>query len=172
MRHSIIPGLVLALAGCDRPPAPSAGSATSTTTAPAEEPGHSHERGKMLLADAGKYHALLTAHLSGKGHELDLFFETSDQKPQPVAVPLETITAEVQVRAGEGEVKRVEFKPAPADERPPGEGPGKYSHFVASVPWLDPDVPLRVTIQVSLDGRTVTARWNDFVPRKYAHHEE
>ena len=45
---------------------------------------HSHKRGKMLLTDAGKYHALLTAHLSPQGNELDIFFEsTDDTPPQP-----------------------------------------------------------------------------------------
>ena len=45
-----------------------------TTSQGGDEPGHSHERGKMLLADVGrKYHALLTAHLSSKdGNELSL----------------------------------------------------------------------------------------------------
>src|SRR5437899_1979380 len=55
--------------------------------------GHSHVRGKMLIEDVGKHHALLTAHLSSKeGNELDIFFETADEKnPQPVAIPAEPL---------------------------------------------------------------------------------
>jgi hypothetical protein len=160
--------VVLAAAGCGSPAPP----ASAPAPEPAGDHGHSHERGKMLIADAGKYHALLTAHLSKDGHELDLFFETAGDKPEPVAIPAESLVAEVQVRSGEGEVRRVEFRPAPPEERPPGEGPDRCSHFVAAVPWLNPDVPHRVTIEVPLDKRKVTARWNDFVPRKYAHHED
>ena len=171
MRRIIILGVTAALVGCDRPPAPATGAGTGTTS-PTGEHDHAHERGKMLIADAGKYHALLTAHLSKEGHELDVFFETADKAAKPVTVPVESFTAEIQVRTGEGDLKKVEFKPAPADERPAGEGPGRYSHFVAKVPWLNPDVPLRVTIELELDGRDVTVRWNDFVPKKYAHHED
>lgn len=160
-------GAAVALAGCGSPP----------VTPPAAAPGphaggHSHERGKMLIADAGPYHVLLTAHLSRAGNELDLFFETADAAAEPVALPLGSFTAEIQVRAGDGGVKDVEFKPAPANERPPGEGPGRCSHFVAAVPWLDPDVPLRVSVEFAADGKKRKARWNDFVPRKYAHHQD
>lgn len=45
----------------------------------------------MLIADAGPYHALLTAHLSKDGYELDIFFETpSEKNPQPKAIPIES----------------------------------------------------------------------------------
>jgi hypothetical protein len=158
--------MVFAAAGCGSPTQPPPAPDT-----PGDH-GHAHERGKMMIADAGKYHALLTAHLSKAGHELDLFFETADDKAAPVAIPIESFVAEVQIRAGEGELKQVEFRPAPADERPPGEGPGRCSHFVARVPWLNPNVPHRVTVELTLDGQKVTARWNDFIPRKYAHHED
>ena len=165
----LIAGMLLAAAGC--------GSTTPTPPAAApekehDESGHTHERGKMLIGDVGKHHALLTAHLSKEGHELDLFLETAAENPKPVAIDAGSLVAEIQVRSGEGEVKKVEFKPAPAEERPAGEGPGRCSHFIAEVPWLDPDVPLRVTVTIPLDCKKETARWNDFVPRKYAHHQD
>ncbi|MBP3960548.1 hypothetical protein J8F10_35435 [Gemmata sp. G18] len=158
---------VIALAGCGTPPA------SPPAVPPKEEHGeHTHERDKLLIADAGPYHALLTAHLSKTGHELDVFFETADAAASPVAIPIGSFTAEVQIRAGEGGVKKVEFKPAPLNERPAGEGSDRCSHFVAAVPWIDPDVPLRVTFEFTVDGKKVSARWNDFVPRKYAHHQD
>src|SRR5262249_50399551 len=99
-----------------------AGSQTSVNNAGTPE--HTHERGKMLIADAGNYHALLTAHLSLKdGNELDIFFETAEEKnPTPVAIPLESFTAYAQT--GEGDLKELEFECAPARERPEGEKSG------------------------------------------------
>ncbi len=157
---------VIVIAGCGLPP-------PAAPAPPKQEHGdHSHERDKMMIADAEPYHILLTAHLSKSGHELDVFFEMADTARVPVAIQIESFVAEVQIRAGEGGIKRVEFRPAPADERPAGEGPGRCSHFVATVPWLDPDVPLRVTFEITVDGNNVSARWNDFIPRKYAHHQD
>lgn len=162
----------LTLLGCDK--APPAYSVQSTPTQDSSDPTpvHTHERGKMLIADAGPYHALLTAHLSKNGNELDVFFETSDKSAKPVAIAVQGFSATIQVRIGEGELKKVEFRPAPAGERPAGEAPERCSHFVASVPWLAPDVPLRVTIELPLNGRAETIRWNDFLANKYAHHQD
>src|SRR5579883_3266679 len=101
----------------------SQGNGTQQTVAGGGDHGHSHERGKMLLADVGrKYHALLTAHLSAKnGNELDIFFETQDDKnPTPAAIPVESFTARIRV-AGEDQSKEIKFEPAPAEERPKGE---------------------------------------------------
>src|SRR5262245_174296 len=107
--------IILALAGCGQQAGQHAGS-PSVVTKNAKDHGHVHERGKMLIADAGPYHALLTAHLSSKdGHELDIFFETVDSKsPKPVPLPLESFTA--QGTAGE-EAKELKFEPAPKNER-------------------------------------------------------
>lgn len=133
--------------------------------------GHAHERGKMLIADAGKYHALLTAHLATEGNELDIFFETTDaESPQPVAIPVESFTA--QATSGEGEPKELTFACAPAEERPQGEKPGTCSHFVAKAPWMKPTDTLLVVAKLKLDGKAVTIRWKNFNPKKYAHHEE
>ena len=134
--------------------------------------GHSHEKGTMLLADAGKYHALLTAHLSKDGNELDIFFETAGKTAQAVALPLATLKASIQIRSSEGGLKEVEFVPAPADERPMGEAAGTCSHYVAKVPWLSPDVEHRVIVRAVLDGKDEEIRWNNFVPKKYAHHTD
>ena len=131
--------------------------------------GHSHESGKKLLADAGKYHAALTAHLSSKdGNELDIFFETTSQA-KPVALPLPSFKAEVQL--GE-ELKEITFEPAPADERPKDEKPGTCSHFVAKAPWMKPTDNLYVVVKIPIDGKEETIRWKDFNPKKYAHHED
>lgn len=134
---------------------------------------HSHDRGKMKLADVGensKYHAALTAHLSSKtGNELDVFFETADDKHAPVPLPLVKITAEAKQAAGQTYV--LEFKPAPTDERK-DDPAGKCSHFVAEAPWMKPDDTLTVTMTVEIDGRKESIKWEDFNPKKYAHVEE
>jgi hypothetical protein len=141
------------------------------TTVEKADAGHSHERGKMLLADAGKHHALLTAHLSPKGNELDLFFETAEDKnPTPVALPLSSIKGFAS--RSEEKPQELEFLPAPADERPKGEKPGAFSHFVAKAPWMKPTDKLTVTIRLEIDGERHRVTWEDFVPQKYAHHEE
>lgn len=132
--------------------------------------GHSHERGKMLIADAGSMHALLTAHLSKDGNELDIFFETPVSKdPQAVAIAIESF--EAQATSGDGDPQTLTFTPAPADERPADEKVG-CSHFVAKAGWMKPGDSLLVVAKFMLDGQEVVARWKDFVPQKYAHHVE
>jgi hypothetical protein len=133
--------------------------------------GHSHERGKMLIADAGSVHALLTAHLAAAGNEVDIFFETPvDKDPQPVAI--DVVSFEAQATAGEGESQTLTFEPAPAEERPAGEKAGTCSHFVAKAPWMKPEDDLLVVANFTVDGKEVVARWKNFNPKKYAHHVE
>ena len=133
--------------------------------------GHSHERGKMLIADAGPYHALLTAHLAAAGNEIDIFFETPvDTNPQPAAIAIESF--EAQATAGEGDSQTLTFEPAPAEERPDGEKAGTCSHFVAKAPWMKPDDDLLVVAKFTVDGQEIVARWKNFNPKKYAHHVE
>ena len=134
--------------------------------------GHSHEKGTMLLADAGRYHALLTAHLSKDGNELDIFIETAGKSPQALALPLATLKATIQIRSAKGGLKEVEFLPAPTEERPTGEAAGTCSHFVAKVAWLNPDIEHRVIVRAVIDGKDEEIRWNSFLPRKYAHHTD
>lgn len=145
--------------------------AKPAATKDAKDHGHTHERGKMLIADAGPYHALLTAHLSSKdGNELDIFFETAtDKDPRPVALPIASFQA--QAKMGE-ELKVLQFEPAPADERPKGEKEGTCSHFVAKAPWMKPADTLYVVVKLAIDGEEYTVRWKDFNPKKYAHHED
>lgn len=132
---------------------------------------HSHERGKMLIADAGSYHALLTAHLSKDGNSLDIFFETPvDKNPQPAAIAIESF--EAQATAGDGESQTLTFEPAPAEERPEGEKLGTCSHFVAKAPWMKPEDDLLVVAKFTVDGKELVARWKDFNPKKHAHHIE
>jgi hypothetical protein len=138
----------------------------------AGEHGHSHERGKMKLADAGDSHALLTAHLSSKdGNELDIFLETADERnPKPVAIADKAFVA--QARADGGEFQELKFEPAPADERPRDEKPGTASHFVAKAPWMKPTDNLYVVVKISIGGKEATVEWKDFNPKKFAHHED
>ncbi len=143
---------------------------SSLPSAPTADEGHSHERGKMMLADAGKYHALLTAHLSAKGNELDFFFETvADKPPKPVTLPLKSFTA--QAKTSDGRLEKLEFEPAPLDERK-DDKPDTCSHFVAKAPWMKADDDLYVSVKLTLDGAEESIRWRNFNPKKYAHHEE
>jgi hypothetical protein len=122
----------------------------------------------MKLADAGHYHAALTAHLSRKdGNELDVFFETADEVPKPVPLPLAAFKAAAKTAAGEDRV--LEFEPAPKDERK-DDPDGKCSHFVAKAGWMNPDDVLTVTATVPVHGEPKALEWKDFNPRKYAHH--
>jgi hypothetical protein len=162
----VLLGLILMMCGCADKPPPATGDGDKKV-----EAGHSHERGKMLIADAGEYHALLTAHLSPKGNELDIFFETTDDAPKPVAIPLTRLTAFAR-NIGEGEPRELTFEPAPADERPKGEKEGTCSHFVAKAPWMKPDDSLTVILNLELGGRRHRVEWKPFIPKKYAHHEE
>jgi hypothetical protein len=150
-------------------PAPEA----STGTPPSKDDhGHSHERGKMMLADAGKHHALLTAHLSPKGNELDLFFETSDSKsPKPVAMAFPSLKGFAS-RKGEETPHELVFEPAPADERPVGEKQGLCSHFVAKASWMKPTDELTVAVPMEIEGERFRVTWEAFNPKKFAHHEE
>ena len=171
MRLLLTTALLVTALGCGGPPnPPSVAAPLGTETLPPDA--HSHERGKTSLADFGPHHALLTAHLSKAGHELDIFVETADAAAKPFALPAQLLTGSVQVRRADGVVRAVEFTPAPADERPAGEAAGACSHFVAKVPWLEPDAEHRVIVEAVLNGKTVSARWNGFVPKKFAHHED
>lgn len=159
-------GLAGALVGCSSPTPPPAATVR-------EEGGHDHDdhdRGKMMLADAGPYHAALTAHLSKKdGNELDLFFETTAKDPKPVPLPLDKLTATATTAAGKAH--ELVFEPAPKAERK-DDPDGKCSHFVAKAPWMTPDDVLTVTATVEVKGRDRAATWKGFNPKKYAHHED
>lgn len=154
-----------AVAGCGGGPGPVA----STSHEPGEH-GHSHERDKMKLADAGPYHAALTAHLSSKtGNELDIFFETADADPKPVPLPLAKLTA--TATTADGKEHELAFEPAEPDERK-DDPPGKCSHFVAKAGWMKPADVLTVRATVDIDGKPRRIEWKDFNPKKYAHHED
>ena len=158
------------LTGCAEPAPPAAAVVASGKSGHDHDHGHSHTRDTMMAADAGKYHAWLTAHLSSKdGNELDVFFETADDAPKPVALPVAKVTAEAR-RAGDDKVYELTFEPAPPDERPEGEAAGTCSHFVAKAPWMKADDVLAVTATVEIDGRTRNPKWIKFHPKKYAHH--
>ncbi|MDB5308604.1 MAG: hypothetical protein JWO38_2806 [Gemmataceae bacterium] len=154
-------------AGCDTPKP----VAPATHRADDDAHGHSHERDKMLLADAGPYHAALTAHLSSKeGNELDVLFETADDKaPQPVPLPLAKVTA--TARTADGKEHPLVFEPAPMDERKTDPA-GKCSHFVAKAPWMSPADVLTVSATVEIEGKPRHVEWKAFNPKKYAHHKE
>jgi hypothetical protein len=164
VRRAAVPLALFAFALCGCP------ANRPAVTFESESHGHAHERGKMLLADAGPYHAALTAHLSRKdGNELDVFFETADQEPKPVPVPLPNFTA--VARTADGQEHALTFEPAPKDERK-DDPDGKCSRFVAKVPWMAPDDALTVTATVPISAKPVLIVWKDFHPKKYAHHED
>jgi len=136
-----------------------------------DEADHDHGpvRDNMLIADAGPYHILLSAHLAAEGNELHIQFETPDvENPKPMPIPVASFEAEAT--AGEGESQTLTFEPAPAEERPEGEKEGTYSKFVAKAPWMKPDDDLLVRAEFTVDGKKLEARWKEFVPKKYSHH--
>src|SRR5262245_47665353 len=71
----------------------------------------------MELPDGTKVHAGLQAHMGALGgDELDVFFETLDKEPKPVAISEKAkVTARI-TRAGDNEPKEVTFEPAEKDE--------------------------------------------------------
>jgi hypothetical protein len=122
-----------------------------------------------MFKDIGPYHIGLTAHLSKKeGNELDIVFETTDDKPLPL--PLAKLTAKA-TRAGEDKTYTLEFEPAEKEERK-DDPDGKCSRFTAKTPWINRNDALTLTVTVPLDGQEKKAVWTDFNPKKYAHHDD
>jgi hypothetical protein len=131
------------------------------------EHGHSHEHNKMMLADYGKIHIGLTAHISKKdGNELDLVFETEDEKPAPQ--PFSKLTAKA-TRNGEDKSYDLVFEPAEKEERK-DDPEGRCSRYTAKAPWMKPDDILTVRLPIDLNGQEKIIPWVDFNPRKFAHH--
>ena len=159
MRRNLCVLAILATAGCG---GGSGGIYTSD--------GHTHERDKMMLADAGVYHAGLTAHLSSKtGNELDVFFETADQDHKPVPLPLKSFTATAKTAGGGEQV--LEFSPAPKDKRK-DDPDSKCSHFVATAAWMKADDSLSVIAVIEIDNKKERIEWKGFNPKKFAHVDE
>lgn len=122
-------------------------------------------RDAMFPTLAGDRLVMLTAHLSGAGHELDIFFEgRGDRSPSPIAD--RPIQATVYTRTGE---RTVTFECAPAAERPAGEAQGTCSHFIAKTPWLAADETIKIAGTLA-DGAGM--RWQGFKAAKYAHHDD
>jgi hypothetical protein len=160
-RSPFVPLLAVALIGC---------TAKKPATFQSDDHGHAHERDKMMLADAGPYHAALTAHLSQKdGNELDVFFETTDTPPKPAPQALEKFTA--TAKTADGKEHRLDFEPAELKERK-DDPAGKCSHFVAKAPWMKAEDVLSVAATATIDGKPALIEWKDFNPKKYAHHED
>ena len=131
---------------------------------------HVHERDKMMLEDAGPYHAGLTAHLSQKeGNELDIFFETITDPPKPA--PLDVASIKAVAKTADGTQHKLTFEPAPKDERK-DDPDGKCSHFVAKAPWMKAEDVLTVTAATTINGKPTTIEWKNFTPQKFAHHED
>jgi hypothetical protein len=167
---------LLLLTGCvvsvPSPMAPTTVKVTAATTkVEADEHDDDHEREKMQVAHCGpKTHVWLTAHISSKtGNELDVYFETLDDKP--LAVPFEKLQAKAKP-SREDKTYDLVFEPAPADERPKGEPKGKCSHFVAKAPWMKADDTLFVQFEIELDGKLRKSVWKSFDVKKYTHHSE
>jgi hypothetical protein len=169
VRLVLIAGFMFA-AGCSTQSAAPPPAEVTAHGSSRDDPGHVHERGKMLLADAGQYHAALTAHLAKDGNELDVFFETADKDPQPVALAVKSFTA--TAKRADGKEFELAFAPAPLSERPKDEPAGMCSHFVAKAPWLTADDVLTVTAEVTIRGKLQAVTWKDFAVKKYTHHQE
>jgi hypothetical protein len=173
MRSSLFV-LALFVIGCSQQPAPpsTSASATSASVTDADEAGHAHDRDHRKTLHLGKYHADLTAHISAKdGNELDIFVETVDAEPKPVALTAVKILGKA-TREGDDKEYDLTFEPAPASERPKDEKPGTCSHYVAKAPFMKPDDTLTVTISVELDGRVRKCSWKNFEVKKFTHHVE
>jgi len=153
--------------GCDAPKP----DAAKAVQGPVDVEPHTHERGKMMLADAGPYHAALTAHLAKECNELDVFIETDDDEPIPVALPLAQIVAKAK-RSGDTKEYKLIFEPAPPDERPKSEAIGTCSHFVAKAPWMTRADVLTVVAEIEVKGKVRKVIWGEFSPLKFAHHDE
>jgi hypothetical protein len=121
------------------------------------------------LPDGTKVHAGLQAHLGAvDGNELDVFFETLDKDPKPVAIPENAkVTARV-TRTGDDVAKDVTFKPADKAERK-SDAEGKCSRFSADIKWLKADDTLTVTLTVDVDGKFKRVTFDKFVPKDRQH---
>lgn len=165
MRHTATVSLVciaFALCGCP------ANKQPATFQSESDGHDHIHERDKMMLEDAGPYHAGLTAHLSQKeGNELDIFFETIEKSPKPAPVDMTGFKA--VAKTADGTQHKLTFEPAPKDERK-DDPDGKCSHFVAKAPWMKAEDVLTVTAAATINGKSTTIEWKNFNPKKFAHH--
>ena len=121
----LIPLLALFIFGCNPENKPSVFESKH------EEHGHSHDHNKMMRKDFGPIHVGLTAHLSKKtGNELDLVFETHDEKPVPQ--PFSKLIARA-TRNGDDQNYELVFEPTEKDERK-DDPEGKCSRYTAKAP--------------------------------------
>jgi hypothetical protein len=131
-----------------------------------EEHGHSHDHNKMMRKDFGPIHVGLTAHLSKKtGNELDLVFETHDEKPAPQ--PFAKLTAKA-TRSGDDKTYELEFEPAEKEERK-DDPEGKCSRYTAKAPWMMPEDILTVKLAIDQKGQEKIVVWVDFNPKEFNH---
>jgi hypothetical protein len=123
----------------------------------------------MELPDGTKGHAGLQAHMGAlAGNELDVFFETLDKEPKPIAISEKAkVTARV-TRKGDNDPKEVTFEPAEKDERK-SDPDGKCSRYSAEVKWMNPDDTLTVVLTVELDGKIKRVTFDNFVPKDRQH---
>lgn len=137
---------------------------------------HEHSRADAMLEDltlpeGTRCHAGLTAHLDAEGNELDVFFESAEREPKPIAIPKTAqVTARV-TRSGDDQAYQLTFQPAPAGERP-NDPADRCSRYSAPTPWLKPDDKLTVVVSVEYDGQLRRVTFADFVPSKHAHRHE
>jgi hypothetical protein len=160
------------VAGCDK---------KSTQTEFKGKHGHDHsdhERKDAQIEDIklpdGEYHAGLQAHLSNEPgkNELDLFFETHENKPHPIPKTYK-LTARV-TREGDNNAYQITFEPADPKERP-GDPADKCSRFSAETPWMKPDDKLTVVLTVEVDKqifRCTFPKEGAFVPKDKQHKHE
>ncbi|QEL16505.1 hypothetical protein [Limnoglobus roseus] len=156
-----------AAVGCSSSSSPSKPIVPSAASSAVGKESETLDREKMRLADAGPYQAALTARLAKTGHELDVYLETTDKDPKPMALAQTAFLARA-TRAGDPTEYPLTFDPAPAEERPKDESAGLCSHFVAKAAWMKPDDVLTIKCEVEVRGKRQAVVWTEFVPRKYA----
>jgi hypothetical protein len=160
MRHTLLSLAFLApavaLTGCaDAPPPP-----PTKAEEPDDESGH--DRDNMMTIHIFKRHAWLTARLSSKqGNALELFSER----------PLPHPTIKAEARRTDGKKFDLVFEMAPAVERPK-DAAGQCTHYVAKAPWMTPDDDLTVVADIEVGGQVKKARWDEFIPKNFAHKKE
>ena len=68
-----------------------------------------------------------------------------------------------------GKRNKMEVEPAPTEGRK-GDTDAKCARFSAKAGWMKAEDILTVTVTVPINGKPTPIEWNDFNPKKYAHH--
>lgn len=98
-------------------------------------------------------------------------FITDAAKREPLCVDMATIAGTVTL--ADGTVHVLTLDPAPAEERPAGEAGNRCSHYVGKAVFMAKDAAaMTVHLGVDVGGARAEFTWADFVPLKFAHHQD